>query len=205
MKTTRRSLIIAGVLLGATATRPAGAGMVTVSINNEGSFSEHAVTVTPGDTFRADINVHNLEPIFDMYDLMLLASDSGVLSVVGGDIDPGVLDPESHTFGWVLPFPQELGPGDWTLGTVELLIHNDAVPDVYALSASGGTYTACRICPAFGFADPGPDFIVTIVPEPTTALLVLSALAGWLHTRRSATHARGNDGRARTRGRRVLP
>ena len=185
MNAARKSAIAAAVLLGATATRPAAGGMVTVSINNEGSFTEHAVTIAPGDTFRVDLNVHNLEPIFDLYDLELLASDDSVLSVVGGDINPGELDPVSHPFEWMLPFPGELGPGDWTLGSVEMLVREPAVPDVYTLSPIDGKFTACRICPAFGFAEPGPDFIVTVVPEPTTMLLAISALVGWLSTRRS--------------------
>lgn len=164
----------AGLLLGVMGSQAASGGMVTVSVNNEGSFTEHAATLEPGETFRVDLNVHNTEPIFDLYGLGLMASAQDVLAVVGGDIALGDLNPTSHPFAWFLPLPLELAPGDWTLGTVDLLVKEGVVPAVYSLGAHGGDYTACRICPAFATAAPGPDFVVTVVPEPGSLLLVLA-------------------------------
>jgi hypothetical protein len=174
MSTGNASVTFAGLLLAAIGSQNGVGGIVTVSINNEGSLTEHAITLEAGEAFSVDLNVRNTEPIFDLYGLWLMASADNVLAVVGGDIAPGDLDPVSNPFGWSLPFPRELAPGDWTIGTVNLMVNEEVAPMVYTLSASGGLYTACRVCPAFGSADPGPDFAITVVPEPGSLLLVLA-------------------------------
>lgn len=156
--------IAIGLVLGALGSSAALGGAVTAHLNNAGSMTEHNVTVVPGETFSVDINVHNSSPIFCLLDLRLQASAGGVLAVVGGDIDGGDVDPLSKPFEWSLPFPQMLPAGDWTLGTVQILVDGQAAPGVYALSAVDGKYMDCRVCPAFGFVRSGPSLTVNVPP-----------------------------------------
>lgn len=156
---------------------------VTVSVNNVRSFDDHAITLNPGDAFSIDINVYTASEVFNIYGARLSASASDVLSVTdgfihfpwtdyNGTLPLGELNPLSDPFGVVLPFPEYFGPGESTLATLGLLVDSNAIPDVYTLNIVGAEYIACRICPAFSSADSGPDFVITVVPEPPTAWLV---------------------------------
>ncbi len=160
---------------------------VTASVNNVDSFDDHASTVRPGDAFSVDLNVYTEHQIFHIYDAKLSASASDVLSITGGfvhfpwtaygTLPPGELSPLSDPFGFILPFYEYFGPGESTLATLELLVDSNAVPGVYTLNIVGAEYTACWICPAFWYVDSGPDFVITVVPEPATAwLLALGVL-----------------------------
>ena len=165
---------------------------VTLSVNNQGSFSEHAVTVQPGDTFSIDITVTTTVEIFDMNDMKLLADSAGVLTVTDGSVQApwterwgtpvpvGELNPQSAGFGVTLPYPDVFGPGETALVTLDLTVNGNASPGTWTLNVIDGTYTACRVCPAFGFADSGPDFLIEIVERtsiPTVSHWGLVALA----------------------------
>ena len=149
---------------------------VTVSVNNQGSFTQHAIVVRPGDTFSVDVTVSTDVEIFDVFDMKLLAGEAGVLTVTGGSfLDPwtdssalpvGELNPQSASFEAQLPLPEEFGPGESTLVTLDLAVNGDASPGVFSLNVIDGKVTACRICPAFSSADSGPDFMVEILAEP---------------------------------------
>lgn len=175
----------------------ANATDVTVSVNNKGSFSQHAITVRPGDTFSIDVTVSTTVQIFDMYDMKLLAGGAGVLTVTGGSVqapwtDPGVLpvgelNLQSASFEVLLPDPDFFGPGESTLVTLNLAVNGDASPGTLTLNVIDGKWSPCRPCPAFGNANSGPDFIVEVFKEaqiPTvstwgmTALVLLVMVAG---------------------------
>ena len=180
----------------------------TVSVNNKGSFSQHDITVRPGDTFSIDITVSTTEQLFDMYDMKVLAGGAGVFTITGGTVrtpwtDPGVLpvgepNPQSASFAVLLPDPDVFGPGESTLVTLDLAVSGDASPGTLTLSVIDAKWTACRPCPAFSNAISGPDFIVEILDEtqiPTvsewglavTGLLVL--VSGTIVARRRRVSA----------------
>ena len=154
----------------------ANAFQPTVSVNNAGSFSEHAVTVRPGDTFSIDVTVDTIEEIFDMYDLKLVAGSLGVFTVTGGSahvpwvdggtVPIGELSPESASFAVELPDPDLFGPGETALLTLDIAVSSDVSPGMGTLNVIDGKWTACRICPAFGDASSGPDFTVEVLAGP---------------------------------------
>ena len=179
-----RLVLAVGISLFTTLLSGRSAAEVTVSINNEGSFTEHAVTVYPGGSFLVDINVDTNEEIFDVLDVRFVASASHVLALVGGfyqapwmGIGPirlGELNPGSRGFGVTLPFPDYFGPGTSTLATLEMSVNAAAPEDVYTFRVPWGEHTVCRECPATEPISTGPNFMVEVVPEPTSLLLLLA-------------------------------
>ena len=155
---------------------------VPVSVNNMGSLVDHAIMVNPGDTFVVDINVSDGSDGWVIYDLKLQASTRAVFEWTAVTyhnpwlpllpFQPHALDPTSHPFeavaqSWLV------GP---TLATPELLVDDQALPGVYTLNAIDGKVRECPICPAFMHAQSGSNFVVDVVPEPSSALLILAGL-----------------------------
>ena len=169
---------------------------VIVSVNNSGSFDDHVISASPGDTFSIDINVSTTDEIFEVHGMRLVASAPDVLAITGGScrdqwISPGLLplgnlDPDSTPFGLTLPIPmQYFGPGESTFATLDIQVDAGAPTDLFTLNVVGGEYFACWICPAFDTIQSGPDFLVEVVPEPSSMLL-LAGGALLLARRRSA-------------------
>lgn len=148
---------------------------VTISVNNEGSFTQQTITVNPDDTFSIDINVNTQDEIFDVYDMKLSANVNNVLSLTGGFIHSswtsfdtlpvGNLDPVSEPFKVNLPYPDMFGPGETTLMTLEIHVASGTSPGTYSLNLINAKYTECRICPAFSNVDSGSEFVVEVFVE----------------------------------------
>jgi len=168
---------------------------VVVSVNNPGSFDDHFVSVFPGGSFSIDINVATSTEIIDVLGMTLMASAPDVLAISGGlycdpwsNYEPlpvGNLDPGSDPFRAAVPAPEYFGPGASTLATFYIVLNADAPTDVFTLNVVDAKCTACWICPAFFFAGSGPDFVVEVVPEPSSVFL-LAGGALLLVRRRSA-------------------
>ena len=173
MKSKRLLTIFVVLLCGAL--NRANAVDATVSVNNEGSFIEHAILVKPEDTFSIDINVSTTEEIFDVVDMKLSAGVDNVLSISGGFIHSpwtsfdaipvGNLNPVSARFGIRLPDPDMFGPGETTLVTLDVHVASGALSGVYSLNIIDAKNSECRICPAFSNATTGPDFVVEVFAE----------------------------------------
>ena len=191
-----QKIAVAAIVILLVLTIPADClACVVVSANNAGSFDEHAVSVRPGDTFSIDINVSAAEEIFNVHGMTLMASGPPVLQVTGGryrnpwtsygSLPLGEVDPASSPFDVILPYPEYFGPGESTLATLDILVDANAPTDLLTLNVVDGTYDACWYCLAFWYAQSGPDFLVDVVPEPTSILL-LAGGALLLARRRSA-------------------
>ena len=157
---------------------------VVVSVNNPGSIDDHVISVFPGNTFSIDINVSTSDEIFEVHGMSLVASAPDVLAVTGGScrgpwtnsslLPLGNLDPASSSFDVTLPNPmQYFGPGESTFATLDLQVNADAPTDLFSLNVVDAQYTLCWFCPAFGTVEPGPDFLVEVVPEPSSMLLLV--------------------------------
>ena len=163
---------------------------VPVSVNNMGSLVDHAIMVNPGDTFSVDINVSDGSDGWVIYDLKLQASTRAVFEWTAVTyqnpwlpvlpFQPHGLDPTSHPF--------EAVAQSWlvepTLATSELLIDAQVPPGIYTLNVIDGKVRECPTCPAFMHVHSGPDFVVEVVPEPSTALLILAGAFVIMRARR---------------------
>lgn len=167
---------------------------VAVSLNNSGSFTTHEIPVLPGESFLIDINLDTTVELFDVSDVRLVASESNVLTLLRGvyhdpwggvgPIRAGELNPLSTRMNFFLPAPDYFGPGTTTLATITIAVNPNAAQAAFTISIAGGEHRVCRECPDTVPINHGPDFIVNIVPEPATLLLLLSGTALLLKRRR---------------------
>jgi hypothetical protein len=164
-----------------------------VSLNNEGSTTLHAVTVAPGGTFTADLNlVAHGAPIISM---RLLANAEDIFSVGAFTYHPpfnesgwyteapaGGLNPASAVFGIKAPDLQSIGPGEFTAATATIGVSPAAPAGTYALNFSDIWIRHPLVLEGTpGVA--GPDFAVTITPEPVSAMFLGSLLLVGLRSR----------------------
>lgn len=186
----RRQVLAAIIILSAISVVAEHSTAVTVSVNNVDSLVDHAITVNSGVTFGVDVNVGDGSGAWMIYDLKLQAGAIGVFDWSGVTyrdpwlnllpFEPHGLDPTSHAFeavahSWLM---------EPTLATLELSVDFQAPPGVYTLNVIDGKVTACPICPAFVYAQSGPDFLVDVVPEPGSALLILAGSIAIMRARR---------------------
>jgi len=146
------------------------------SVNNQGSTTLHEITVYPGEEFSVDINI-SPDAGIGVVSMRLQASASNILDVTDGwyhspwegSIPTGGVDPASDPFGASVPIgpPPDSG-SPTTLATLNLRIDNPAPPGVHTLNLSDITGSSCPICPDVIDGDPGPDFVVEVLPEPIT-------------------------------------
>ena len=163
-------------------------GGVVVSLNNPGSTTLHEVQVAPGGTFTVDVNIETAANLLYAVDFLAQASASDVFQITNrtnqapwtqGDGGIGALNPTSARAYWDLPYPDYFGPGASTLGTLEFAVAASAQQVTYTIIASSIRCHEGRAVPAEGSGTSGEGFIVRVVPEPATLVLILT-MAGLL-------------------------
>ena len=165
-------------------------GDTSVSPNNQGSTTLHEITVSPGGTFSTDINFAGNMGYWNL-SMYLQASASGVLSVSGftfhapfnesewyTGVPSGGIDPVTSRFGIAAPPNLSVGPGNLTIGTGVIGVNPLASPGTYTLNVADILGVPSPLTPAFDTGTPGPDFTVTITPEPASAMLLGFLLLG---------------------------
>lgn len=160
-------------------------GSVVVSLNNEGSTTQHEITVNPGDIFNVDLGFTGDEQVASLL-MQIRASVDEVLTLSGGTAESSWvaapetphagLDPVSGAFGFYLASGSAVGPGSYRVALLQMGVRPSAVPGVYSLSLDSIQFSHQMPNPVEPLAgSPGPDFIVEVLPEPTTGVLVLAA------------------------------
>jgi hypothetical protein len=160
---------------------------VTVNVYNAGSFTDHEVSVQPGESFLVDITVDTDLEIFDVSGLRLVAGELGTFTLLrgfyldpwrgAGPIRAGAMDPLTPRINLFLPDPDYFGPGTTALATLEIQVNAGVDENTYTIGGAGGEHRICRLCPVTAPITHGSDFIVNVVPEPATVLfLTLGAL-----------------------------
>ena len=163
-------------------------GAAIVNVNNSGNETLHEISVNPGDDFLIDLRFAPGTGC-GLVTMNFRASAAGVLEVMdgawlspwGGSIPVGGADPVSAGFGGSVPLgSQGAGPH---LATMRLGVHENAAAGTYAINVENIVGASCVICTDIIVGEPGPDFVVRVLPEPGASLLVCSA-AGLLVLRR---------------------
>ncbi|MBI4580259.1 MAG: hypothetical protein HY718_11190 [Planctomycetes bacterium] len=179
---TRTGIVAVGVL----AAWPAmSAGAVVVSLNNPGSTTLHEVEVVPGGTFSVDVNV-TVDQVSGVgwLQFALRASTSGVFDVsdltanapwirYGTGIVGGMDDTSSYGGLLYLGDPPRFGPGSATVASVRIAVDPVSSLGTYTIDAVGITWAGSPVIPEHWPGQPGPSFIVRVLPEPATLLLLL--------------------------------
>ena len=180
----------------------ANASFFMVSVNNPSNTNLHEITVSPGDVFEIELNVTTTQDLIDIQ-TFLNASENNVFAISDGyyfspwdtqslPIPTGDLAPSSD---WLYGSPgvdNVVVPGSWPFVTLDLTVAPSAPLGTYTLNVSPVWSSVGLNLPSLHDGDSGPDFIVHVVPEPTT-LLLLGFGAVMLRRRR---HKHNNDNRA---------
>jgi hypothetical protein len=165
-------------------------GATSVSLNNHGSNTLHEITVSPGGSFLTDLNLADDDGFWKL-SMQLQASASNVFSVTGFTYNAaftesgwytepptGSIDPATDIFGIMAPSNFSVGPGNLTIGTASLSVNALAPAGTYVLNTANiiGLFSPF----ALGFVEgtPGPDFVVSVTPEPASAMLFSCLLLG---------------------------
>ena len=167
---------------------------VVVGLYNEGSYTLHEIAaVQPGESFLIDVTVDTDLQIFDIAQIRFVASEAHVFTLAGGFFhEPWIdgmiwrqdLNRRSSPFIIVVPDPDYFGPGIGTVATLEMTVNPAAPEGIYSIGIAGGEHRICRTCAVTQPISHGPPFVVNVVPEPATLLLLLSGTALLLKPRR---------------------
>ena len=159
---------------------------LVASVNNEGSTTLHEIAIYPGETFSLDINI-SVDSSIISAGMELLASASDIVDIIDGcfhspwdtDVWPipvGGVDRVSGPLAAILPSGSWFEPGSCTLASLALRVGTDALPGIYTLNVDNVQFRddwATPVEPIPG--DPGPDFILEVLPDPATGLLLAGA------------------------------
>ena len=108
----------------------------------------------------------------NIFDLTEVASNPP-WTATGNDIVGGI-DPESGSYGTILPDPLYFGPGLTRLATLGVAVPPDCLIGDYTLGVTGVMVGGLRIIPEERPGTPGPDVLVHVVPEPGHIAMILS-------------------------------
>lgn len=171
------------------------AGAVVVSLNNPGSTTLHEVVIEPGRSFAVGLNLDtdcelfwiraaiqaNVSNVFAVEEIV----DKSPWSSLAYPSVTGSIDPVTDPFTATLPFPDFFGPGSTGVATVLLTVDSTAPIASYTLQLVDVTFHWTRVNPVGpGVGVSGPSFLVHVVPEPATALLILGGSVGVRRRRR---------------------
>ena len=190
--------VLAAMLLGCAVPIHSMANPIVI-VNNQGSSSQHEITVAPGDFFEIDINLDTDTSLFRV-DWKIAADTPGIFTITDGSYLPpnifsnpiplGGLDPFSDIFIWQTGPPAMFGPGFSTMATITVAVHTSAPIGDYTLNVVEGVFVDCLLCDVEPSpVDIGPDYFVHVVPEPSTLTLAALAIVGLVahgHRRRRA-------------------
>lgn len=175
---------IATMLVALAACPCAALGSVIVSLNNPGSTTLHEVWVQPGETFSIDVNLDTDISLFTV-GLRIGASASNVFDVLQATVRPpwnqagnyivGGVDPVSGSYAVILSPPNLFGPGVSTLATLQVAVDASAPETDYRLGIAVAEFVDRWTTPESQPATGGPGFLVHVVPEPASLLLLLPA------------------------------
>ncbi len=140
-----------------------------VSLNNSNSFVDHEITVQPGETFSTALYLDATQYI-GYLGVRMQASESYIF-----EMDSWALNPDAPRLSYDV---YDVGPFEHVLlDGFEIRVLDNVVPGDYSISIVGGQGADCPICDNVILTQPGPDFLVTVVPEPSTWILIFMGAA----------------------------
>lgn len=172
------TIVVALVLASVVVCPGVSVGAVVLSFNNSGSTTLHEISVEPGDAFTVDVMLSTESQMF-FVECNASASESGIFHIDQNAAmlpwlsqGTGGLEPELSNMSWGLPFPDYFGPGTTMLGTLQLTVGPTAAFGTYTLSPSAIAVWDHRAVPGTIGGLAGPSFIVHVVPEPSSFVMV---------------------------------
>lgn len=160
------------------------AASVIVSLNNPGSTTLHEIWVEPGAAFGIDVNLATGEEV-GWLQLALQASTSEVFDLLDTNInDPwrvyagadmvGGIDGRSANGSFrFFGDPPRFGPGVSTVARVQISVDLLAPVDAYLIDVTSIRWTINPVTPELDAGQPGPGFVVHVIPEPASLCLLL--------------------------------
>lgn len=170
-----------GAVFGLGLATPAVAEVI-VNVNNAGSTTLHEVSVLPGDQFEVDVS-YGTDDGGGLITMYFRANMPGILEVLEGawrepwtgSIPLGGIDPLSAPFGGAVPL--QAVPTGPTLAMFSIGVDTTAAPGDYLLNTDGIRGSSTINSMDIFYGQPGPDFLVRVIPEPGMAAMMFCVLS----------------------------